>query len=68
MAKLAVLGQDVSKLTDCSDVIPVPKILANTVATFPAGVTHNDVEQACATTPFPTLATDPGPVTSVAAV
>jgi len=67
MAKLAVLGQDVTKLVDCSDVIPVPK--PNTkAATFPAGLSHNNVEQACATTPFPTLKTDPGPVTSVAAV
>ena len=67
MAKLAVLGQNVDDLVDCSDVIPIPKPL-NEAATFPAGLTHNDVEQACATTPFPTLATDPGPVTSVAPV
>jgi len=37
-------------------------------ATFPAGKTNADIEQACATTPFPTLSTDPGPETSVPAV
>ncbi|CAL1709034.1 unnamed protein product [Somion occarium] len=64
MAKLAVLGQDTSKLVDCSDVIPVPKPLVGTPH-LPAGLTHNDIEQACATAAFPTLPTDPGPVTSV---
>ena len=67
MAKLAVLGQDPSTLVDCSDVIPVPKPFTGS-ATFPAGLSHNDVEQACATSAFPTLKTDPGPVTSVAPV
>ncbi|VDC07243.1 unnamed protein product [Peniophora sp. CBMAI 1063] len=67
MAKLAVLGQDTSKMVDCSDVIPVPKTLTK-AATFPAGLSNADVEQACASTPFPTLSTDPGPVTSVAPV
>ena len=37
-------------------------------ATFPAGLSNADVEQACATSAFPTLKTDPGPVTSVAPV
>ena len=46
---------------------PAPK--SNTkVATFPAGLSNADVEQACASTPFPTLSTDPGPATSVAPV
>lgn len=67
MAKLAVLGQDTSKMVDCSDVIPVPKPFTGS-ATFPAGLSHADVEQACATSAFPTLKTDPGPVTSVAPV
>ena len=45
MAKLAVLGQDVNSMVDCSDVIPVPK--PNTKpATFPAGLSNADVEQA----------------------
>lgn len=67
MAKLSVLGQDTSKMVDCSDVIPVPKPFTKT-ATFPAGLSNADIEQACASTPFPTLATDPGPATSVAPV
>ena len=67
MAKLAVLGQNVNKMVDCSDVIPVPKP-ANSKAHFPAGLSHSNVEQACAQTAFPTLPTDPGPATSVAAV
>ncbi|KZV62726.1 class II peroxidase [Peniophora sp. CONT] len=67
MAKMAVLGQDTSKMVDCSDVIPVPKTFT-AAATFPAGLSNADVEQACASSAFPTLATDPGPMTSVAPV
>ena len=54
-------------LVDCSDVIPVPKPFTK-AATFPAGLSRRDVEQACQQTPFPTLRTDPGPSTSVAPV
>ncbi|KAI0311708.1 manganese peroxidase 1 precursor [Amylostereum chailletii] len=67
MAKLAVLGHNARDLVDCSDVIPEPRAL-HTSATFPAGLSNADIEQACAATPFPTLQTDPGPVTSVAPV
>jgi len=67
MVKMGLLGQVQSKLTDCSSVIPVPPAF-NRAASFPAGKTHADVEQACATTPFPTLASDPGAQTSVAPV
>ncbi|KAI0318275.1 manganese peroxidase 1 precursor [Amylostereum chailletii] len=67
MARLAVLGQDTNSMADCSDVIPVPPTL-NKAATFPAGLSISDIEQACSTTPFPTLQTDPGAVTSVAPV
>ncbi|KAI0053857.1 class II peroxidase [Auriscalpium vulgare] len=67
MAKLAVLGQNPNKLIDCSDVIPVPPALTEK-AHFPAGFTKANVNRACAATPFPTLPTDPGPVTSVAPV
>ncbi|VDC05885.1 unnamed protein product [Peniophora sp. CBMAI 1063] len=67
MAKLAVLGQDTGSMVDCSDVIPVPKPFTGS-ATFPAGLSNADVEQACATSAFPTLKTDPGPATSVAPV
>lgn len=45
MLKLSVLGHDINDMVDCSELIPVPK--PNTkVATFPAGLTLNDVEQA----------------------
>jgi manganese peroxidase len=67
MLKLSVLGHNIEDLVDCSEVIPVPKTLTK-VATFPAGLSNADVEQACATTPFPTLSADPGPATSVAPV
>ncbi|KAF8519646.1 manganese peroxidase [Hysterangium stoloniferum] len=59
MLKLSVIGQDVSKLIDCSDVIPTP-LPATKGATFPATKTIADVEQACHALPFPKLATDPG--------
>lgn len=66
--KMSVLGHNINNMVDCSEVIPVPKPLTKTVPTFPAGLSNKDIEQACATTPFPTLKTDPGPVTSVPAV
>jgi manganese peroxidase len=44
MAKLAVLGQDTSKMVDCSDLIPVPKAFTG-AAMFPAGFSIKDVEQ-----------------------
>nr|BAE79812.1 manganese peroxidase 1 precursor [Spongipellis sp. FERM P-18171] len=65
--KMTVLGNDVNSLIDCSELIPEPPAFTGS-ATFPAGFSVNDVEQACEATPFPTLATDPGPVTSVAPV
>ncbi|KAI0268698.1 manganase peroxidase [Gloeopeniophorella convolvens] len=70
MSKLAVLGHDRNAMVDCSEVIPVPVPLpaANARSVFPAGFTNADVEQACASSPFPTLPTTPGPVTSVAPV
>ncbi|KAL0956164.1 hypothetical protein HGRIS_002324 [Hohenbuehelia grisea] len=64
MQKLSLLGHDQSTLTDCSDVIPVPRPFTG-AAHFPAGLSHQDVEQACATAAFPTLASDPGPATAV---
>ncbi|KAI0265557.1 peroxidase [Gloeopeniophorella convolvens] len=70
MAKLAILGQDRDSLIDCSEVIPVPPPIpaANAKSFFPAGLSNADIEQACASAPFPTLPTTPGPVTSVAPV
>lgn len=47
--------------------IPANRVLTKTVS-FPAGLSNKDVEQACATSAFPTLKTDPGPATSVAPV
>ena len=67
MAKMATLGQDPAQLIDCSDVIPQPPPFT-AAATFPAGLSNKDIEQACATAAFPTLKTDPGPATSVAPV
>ncbi|TCD71207.1 Manganese peroxidase 3 [Steccherinum ochraceum] len=64
MRKMAVLGHDINQMADCSDLIPVPKGL-NVAATFPPGLTNADIEQACATTPFPTLSTQPGPATTI---
>jgi hypothetical protein len=44
MMKVANNGQDVDSLTDCSDVIPVPKVWAKP-ATLPLGKSHADLEQ-----------------------
>ncbi|KAJ7201749.1 putative versatile peroxidase [Mycena rebaudengoi] len=63
-AKMALIGQTRSSLIDCSDVIPVPRAVT-TKPHLPAGKKMADIEQACATSPFPTLTADPGPVTSV---
>ncbi|KAI0752675.1 fungal versatile peroxidase from pleurotus Eryngii [Daedaleopsis nitida] len=68
MAKMAVLGQDVSTLTDCSDVIPISPALAAKVPVLPAGTSMDDVEASCQETPFPTLDVAAGAQTSVAAV
>ncbi len=43
MLKLSVLGQNTSKLIDCSDVIPVPAPVEGT-AHLPAGETMDDVQ------------------------
>ncbi|KAF7377245.1 Peroxidase [Mycena sanguinolenta] len=69
-AKMQVLGQDVSKMVDCSDVIPVPPVLSASAgrAFLPPGTSMNDIEQACAETPFPTLPTAPGPQETVAEI
>ena len=60
MAKMTTLGNDVRKLTDCSEVIPVPKPAASKVAHLPAGKTLKDIERACKATPFPVIRADPG--------
>ena len=43
---IATLGQDMDALTDCSDVIPAPKPLANTNSFLPAGKQMSDLETA----------------------
>ncbi|KAF5335228.1 hypothetical protein D9758_014767 [Tetrapyrgos nigripes] len=67
MLKLSVLGHNVNNLIDCSEVIPVPRPVVGTPH-LPAGQVQSDIEQACATSAFPTLMADPGPATSVAPV
>nr|P11542.2 RecName: Full=Ligninase H2; AltName: Full=Diarylpropane peroxidase; AltName: Full=LG4; AltName: Full=Lignin peroxidase; Flags: Precursor [Phanerodontia chrysosporium]CAA33621.1 lignin peroxidase [Phanerodontia chrysosporium] len=65
---LSTLGHDMNAMTDCSEVIPAPKPVNFGPSFFPAGKTHADIEQACASTPFPTLITAPGPSASVARI
>ncbi|TDL25932.1 manganese peroxidase 2 [Rickenella mellea] len=59
MAKMAVTGQNVNRLIDCSEAVPVPVPAVRKPATFPAGFGPEDVQQACPNT-FPSLRTDPG--------
>ncbi|EJD07914.1 manganese peroxidase [Fomitiporia mediterranea MF3/22] len=66
MAKLAVVGQDVSQLVDCSELIPQPPA-HNPDPFFPGTSTLSDVDAACTQTPFPTL-TQNTAVTSVTPV
>ncbi|KAL0958842.1 hypothetical protein HGRIS_014160 [Hohenbuehelia grisea] len=64
MLKLSILGHKQSDLIDCSDVIPVPKPVIGKPH-LPAGSKQSDIEQACASAPFPSLTADAGPTTSV---
>lgn len=57
MAKLAVTGQDTSKLIDCSEVIPQPVPPVSSPASYPAGTNQDDIQQACLL-PFPILQSD----------
>ncbi|KAJ7479765.1 putative versatile peroxidase [Mycena latifolia] len=69
LAKLAILGHNPANLIDCSDVIPAaPPLPANAGPHLPAGQTQSDIEQACATAPFPTFTAQPGPATTVPAI
>ncbi|PPQ75942.1 hypothetical protein CVT24_002493 [Panaeolus cyanescens] len=68
MAKLQVLGQDKSKLIDCSDVVPVPKVLANPTIKFPPTFSQSDVQVACPNLRFPAIATQAGPAPTIAPV
>ncbi|TFK44516.1 manganese peroxidase 3 [Crucibulum laeve] len=67
MLKMSLLGQNKANMVDCSEVIPVPKALT-TKPHLPAGFSPSQIEQACASSAFPALTADPGPVTSVAPV
>nr|ADW41626.1 manganese peroxidase 2 [Agrocybe praecox] len=64
MLKLSILGHKQSDLIDCSDVIPSPLPLV-TKPHLPAGQNMKDIEQGCASSPFPTFTADPGPATTV---
>ncbi|KAJ7202063.1 manganese peroxidase 3 [Mycena pura] len=59
MSKMAIIGHSRSSMVDCSDVIPVPKPVVGKPH-LPAGKSMADIEQACATAPFPSLTADPG--------
>ncbi|KAJ7267182.1 manganese peroxidase 3, partial [Mycena rebaudengoi] len=63
-AKMALIGQTRANLIDCSDVIPIPRAVT-TKPHLPAGKKMSDIEQACASSPFPTLTADPGSPTKV---
>ena len=57
MTKMSLLGQDQSQLIDCSEVIPVPQAI-NVQATFPAGLSNKDIEQAVGCRGHPLLLID----------
>lgn len=66
--KLQNLGQNVNKMVDCSDVIPVPPRLPskNAQSFIPPTLTQKDIQESCDILEFPTLSVLPGPVESVA--
>ncbi|TFK35743.1 manganese peroxidase 1 [Crucibulum laeve] len=66
MAKLQVLGQDTSKLIDCSDVVPQPATFSGPIS-FPASFSQSDVQQACSSA-FPAISTVAGPAPTLAPV
>ncbi|KAF8527335.1 manganese peroxidase isozyme 2 precursor [Gautieria morchelliformis] len=65
MAKMAIIGHDRNSLIDCSEVIPQPVPATGKPATFPATKTIADIDQSCASSPFPSLASDPGATQSL---
>ena len=58
MSKLAILGHNRASLTDCSEVVPVPKPAVKKPASFPASTSPKDLELTCTALKFPTLTTD----------
>jgi len=65
MEKLALTGQNSAGFIDCSDAVPPASTVPVKAVKFPAGKTRADIEQACASTPFPTLSADTGPATDI---
>ncbi|EJD44423.1 generic peroxidase [Auricularia subglabra TFB-10046 SS5] len=64
--KLSLLGQNKNSLLDCSEVIATAKPAREKQAHFPAGKSHADIEQGCATKLFPTtLSTQAGRPTMI---
>ena len=64
MAKMAILGHNAADLIDCSEAVPEPVAPVGKDTTYPAQKSFADVEQSCSS-PFPTLATDPGQPTII---
>jgi cytochrome c peroxidase len=62
--KMSLLGQNPSKMIDCSEVIPTGIPFTGQVR-LPPGKSQSDIEQACATASFPVLGVTPGPPTAV---
>jgi hypothetical protein len=63
--KLSLLGQDVDKLIDCSEVIPQPPAFTGGPATFPPTKSIADIDISCDEFAFPNLETQPGPALTV---
>ncbi|TFK65303.1 versatile peroxidase VPL1 [Pluteus cervinus] len=65
--KLSLLGQNINKLTDCSELIPQPPALKD-VPEFPPGQFLDDIQASCDVARFPDLPTQPGPPLDVAPI
>jgi len=64
--KLALLGQNSANLLDCTEVIANAPPATQKQAFFPAGQTHSNIEQGCASQLFPTtLITKTGAFTPI---
>jgi hypothetical protein len=65
--KMSILGQNLSNLTDCSEVIPEPPDFYGQ-ATFPPTFNISNIDASCSSTPFPSLRTQRGPAITVARI
>ncbi|KAH9932142.1 uncharacterized protein BXZ73DRAFT_101513 [Epithele typhae] len=65
--KMSLIGHNERDLINCSEAIQLPPA-AKSTEHLDAGLTHANVQQACATVAFPMLPTDPGPAISVTPV